>query len=150
MARPRTLPDNEQIIQHLRDDWTYQQIADEYGTTREAVSALVARYRLAPPKVGRHHEFIPWTIAPEHRRDAPLRKLRYYSRRMQGEELTAAEEKALDNWLAEMNSWINPDTGLRGVVLAYSREDGWYYVPRELDDGDGIVRQPSEAQRQAG
>lgn len=140
MARPRTLPDNEQIIQHLRDDWTYQQIADEYGTTREAVSALVARYRLAPPKVGRHHEFIPWTIAPEHRRDAELRKLRYYSRRMQGEQLTYAEEKSLDNWLAELDT----------VVLTYTREGGFDYVPRMPEDGDGIVRMPAEARRQAG
>jgi hypothetical protein len=138
MSRPRTLPDNEQVVRHLRDGWTYQQIADEYGTSREAVSALVSRHRLAPPKVGRHSEFIPWTIAPEHRRFAELRKLRYYSRRMQGEQLTHAEEKALDNWLREMDTG-HPDFR---VVVAYDRTVGWHYVEREPEDGDGIIRRP--------
>lgn len=143
MPRPRTLPDNETIVSLLRQDWSYQQIADEYGTSREAVSALVSRYNLAPPKVGRHHEFIPWAIAPEHRRYSELRKLRYYSRRMQGEPLTYAEEKALDNWLHDMNT-ANPQGPL---VLAYDRDhpsgDGWHYVPRLPEDGDGIIRPPA-------
>lgn len=139
MARPRTLPDNDQIAKHLNDDWTYTRIAEKYGTTREAVSALVLRYGMAPPKVGRHAAFIPWTIAPEHRRYAELRKLRYYSKRMQGEPLTFAEEKALDNWLAEMNA--DPDCPM---VLAYNRVDGWHYVEREPSDGDGIVRRPPD------
>lgn len=47
---PRRLPAREEIVRQHKSGLTYQQIADRYGTTRQAVGKEMLKYRAEQKK----------------------------------------------------------------------------------------------------
>lgn len=80
----------------------------------------------------------PWRVRVEHTGDGIEHRLYDFSRRLQGVELTPAQERLLDDFLAFLDKHqlvvdYNPDTA-----------DGWVLRRREPDDDvDNIIRAPS-------
>lgn len=137
------LPDKTELRRMRDAGMTHQQIADEvqqrtgYRVTRNAVTVALQRHGLSGKPV-RYVEEIPWRVRERHERNYALAMLRLYARRQHGKKLNTDQTQRLDSWLAQLEE--------HGRVVAYSADspDGFYYVPRLPEDGDGIIRRPAE------
>ena len=142
MPAPRKLPDNTTLRQLRAQNWTLQQIADEYDVTEAAVWKALERAGFTEAKET-YQDIIPWEIDPKHRSTAIAQRFRSIMRIKRGQELNANEQHLLDTWLQAMKE--------ADVVLDYhkdappndaSRKGGFFYVKREPRDEGGIVRMP--------
>lgn len=138
-ARVRRTPDRETLLALAEQELSNKEIAEKYGVTTEAVRQAYLREGLTPPKAGsrmRHQDFIPWKhIRSDHAGDMLVRRLRYYSKRMQGKPLRNQESRLLDDWLAFMdgeNRWGVP------LSVHYSRTEGFWLEPRQPGDRNYI------------
>lgn len=141
------LPDRTELRRMRDQGMTHQQIADAvkaktgYEVTRNAVTMALARHGLSGP-VTRYSEEIPWRVRQKHERHYALAMLRLFARRRRGAKLTVDQTQRLDSWLAQLAD--------HGRVVYYHPDsiEGFYYVPRTDEDGDGIIRRPTEAEQQ--
>ncbi len=137
------LPDKTELRQMRDQGMTHQQIADEvfrrtgYKVTRNAVTVALQRHGLAEKPV-RYSEEIPWRVKERHERNYALAMLRAYARRNRGIKLNIDQRQRLDSWLAQLAE------NDRVVTYRPDSPDGFYYVPRLPEDGDGIIRRPAE------
>jgi hypothetical protein len=140
MVAPSKLPDVEVLIK-LKNDHSYQQIADMFGVHQSAVYQKLRNTRAVKPRAN-HSELIPWYVSKKHDSARPVRMLRLLGRRQKGEELRKVPGQQLDKWLRELNE--------ADVVVCYDPNyppnpaseltGGFYYEPRTRDDGDNVIR----------
>jgi hypothetical protein len=134
MGRPRTLPDKDDL-RRLLDTHTQTEVAAMFGVSRAAVSSMVQRYDIAPPKE-RYDDVIPWRVKVVHQRAFPLRMLRLYARRLRGKHLDSREERYLDAFLdklKEMNAVVGYDAAL---------PEGFFYTDPRPGVDTGLIRVP--------
>jgi hypothetical protein len=155
MPAHRKLPDNDMLLQLLRQGWTHRQIADEYGVTTQAVFAAVRLIPGATKPRPTYSDELPWTLAAEHRHARPAALLRHLGRRnanlAAGREpnagLSDSKAATLDRWLERMQA--------DGLVVVYDRRippnpaspehGGFAYVRRTADDDpNSLVRRPAK------
>ncbi len=133
MGTERRLPEADDLRHELALGATQADLARAYGVSRQAVSAMVQRERVAPPRVS-HKRWVPWTIAVEHSYHYLVERLHDLARRELGQPLTDKATRQLDAWLVRMAQL--------DVVVDYNREDGFHLVRRRPEDGDGYIRKP--------
>ena len=126
MGRPRLAPDKEELQKLLRAGHSHAEIAqmmtERHGKPVKpgTISAAVSTLGLSKAKP-RYKDFLPWRVETKHLDAYPARMLRLYARRQEGRDIPENQESRLDSWLQEIN-------GL-GVVVAYSRDYGFFYAP---------------------
>lgn len=139
MGAPRYLPSDSILQRMVERGMTHAQIAEEVSRetgvriARSTVSAALSRAGLTQRV--RYLDTIPWSpIKTEHNHHYALTMLRAKAKRDQGIELDSDLEERLDSWLQRLadNDAV--------VAYVYESPDGFYYVPREPGDGDGITR----------
>ena len=140
------VPDETQMRRYVERGLTQQQIADQYEKdtgircSRAAIGMALARYDMTTSRPRpRHTDLLPWEVRQEHRMMNDARMLRFEARRRAGMELREKDRKALEGWLLrlkEQNAVVHyePDT-----------DKGWWWVPREPQDGRSIIRRPKKA-----
>lgn len=138
MAPTKKLPDDDVLLKHVADGLSNREIADKYGTTPEAVrQALVKLGIKRGPERPNHAHYLPWRVRSDHVNDLLARRLRTYSKRMQGKPLTQTESRLLDSWVKFMDG----ENSL-GIPLSvhYDRrdDDGFWLEPRQAGDRDYI------------
>lgn len=134
MARPRILPDADDLGALRRDGKTYQEIADMYGVTVGAVHVALTRSNLIDNPRARHQEEIPWRVKADHAGSYPAQMLRLAARTRKGEELPPYKKRYLENWLKRLAA--------QDVVVGYHDEDGFYYTKRRQGVDTGLIRKP--------
>ena len=144
MPAPRSLPSDSTLLKWRDEGLTHQQIADRVydregvRVTRSAVS--VSLHRAGETHKVRYLEQVPWDrIKAVHNQEYPLTMLRSLARRNRGLPISQIQSERLDSWLERL--------GEEQAVVHYEpqSEHGFYYVPRQPEDGDGYVRKPSRA-----
>jgi hypothetical protein len=139
------LPDRTELRRMKDSGMTHQQIADEVEkrtgqkVTRNAVTMAMARHGLSGNPT-RYSEEIPWRVRQKHERHYALAMLRLYARRRRGVKLSREQEQRLTSWLGQLHE------NDRVVYYQADSPEGFYYVPRLPEDGDGIIRRPEEEQ----
>lgn len=139
MASVRKLPSDDVLRKHVEDGMTTADIATKYDVSHEAVRQV--RQRAGVPAARQrptHAHYIPWgPLRGDHVGHLLVRRLRSYSKREQGRELSASDARRLDEWLAYMDG-ANP----LGVPLSvwYERTDeqGFWLAPRGAGDRNYI------------
>lgn len=140
MASVRRLPSADLLREHVERGETNREIGERYGVSGEAVRQALGRYGVERPDASRrpnHAHYVPWRLRGDHVNDVLARRLRSYSKRQQGRQLSETESRLLDEWLKFMDG----DNSL-GVALSvhYDRNDdeGFWLAPREARDRDYI------------
>ncbi len=133
MGAERRLPEADELRRKLALGATRADLARAYGVSRQAVSAMVQRERVAPPRIS-HKGWVPWVVAPQHSFHYLAERLHDLARRELGQPLTDKAVRQLDAWLVKMHEL--------DVVVDYNREDGFHLVRRRPEDGAGYTRQP--------
>jgi hypothetical protein len=130
-------PDHEVLRLVLEEGRTLRSVADEYGATRQAVSAcLHDNGAYAPNAVMPYREWIPWRVRVPHNNDKIVRRLRRYARWQMGETFSEKEINNLSRWISRMRQL--------GVVVDYDPKAGFFYSPRRPDEPrDALIRQPA-------
>lgn len=137
------LPDRTELRRMKDAGMTHQQIADEVEkrtgqkVTRNAVTMAMARHGLSSNPT-RYSEEIPWRVRQKHERHYALAMLRLYARQRRGVKLNREQSQRLTSWLGQLQG------ADRVVFYEPESPDGFYYVPRLPEDGDGIIRRPVE------
>jgi hypothetical protein len=151
MPAHKRLPDNDTLLQLLNQNWTYQQIADRYGVTTQAVFLAARRIPGATQPRPTYKEELPWALAKEHHHARPAAYLRSLGRRRANvaagrpvnEGLTEKKANALDRWLEGLER--------DGQVVIYDRRippnpasssGGFAYVPRLPSDNPELPVRP--------
>ncbi len=141
MAAPRYLPSDSILQNMVERGMTHAQIAQhvtkETGVhvSRSTVSAALSRAGLTNRV--RYTDTIPWSpIKTEHNHHYALTQLRIKARLDAGQDVPAEVVERYESWLARLRD--NDAV----VAYVYDSPDGFYYVPREAGDGDGIIRRP--------
>jgi hypothetical protein len=138
MPGVRKLPTGEALVRHAADGMTNKEIGELYGVTGEAVRQALekAGFTRDNPRPS-HAYYIPWKVRADHVGDVLARRLRAYSKRQQGKQLTETESRLLDEWLKFMDGGNS-----QGVPLSvhYDRTDdeGFWLEPRQYGDRDYI------------
>lgn len=140
------MPDKATLRRWLEQEGlTRQQVVDrveaETGVRVKpsAVSMAMSRYGLAPRR-NRWDDLIPWRVKAEHQYQKEVILLRKLGRRKAGLANSEKNDAWLDSWLAELKQAGNP-------VVDYYEDtpEGFWYVPRVPEDGDGdydVIRRP--------
>jgi len=141
MPRPRTLPDDEILV---RDKdflgLSLNEIADKYGVSKQAVSALFIEMgrpwgAVAPVN---YRDYLPWEIGRDHQALDAAQRLRAHIRWRTGHPSTDAQLRRLSNWHARITR--------ENVTVVYDPvlPSPWIYVPRTASDGELIIRWPAD------
>lgn len=139
MASAKKLPEVDVLLEHAtKEGLTNHEIGKLYGTTGEAVRQALARVGFRRGE-GRptHAYYIPWKVRSDHMGDVLARRLRTYSKRQQGKDLSDTEARLLNDWLKFMDG--GNSLGLP-LSVHYDRndEDGFWLEPRQPGDRDYI------------
>jgi hypothetical protein len=136
MPAHRKLPSGYLLKRMADSGMTHQQIADEFGVGRSAVS--VAMHREGHTNPVRYDDTLPWRVKVAHSGSIHQWMLRVAHRKQHGGKVSADEERRYESWLREMHE--------KDAVVAYfpNSELGFYWVPREPGDGE-LIRPPQEA-----
>jgi hypothetical protein len=125
MAR-RKLPSDEHVAHLVQElGFTYEQIAAQYGCTRQAVYAAMTAVGQRSPRGPQfsYREWIPWKgIKVEHNNQLLIRRLRLYARAQLKQPLTPAQTAQLDQWLTYMRE--------HNAIVVYDRDAGFRLAPR--------------------
>lgn len=141
MARPRVIPGDDQLRRMVERGMTHVQIAEQVSketgvqVSRSTISAAISRAGLSQRI--RYSSTVPWSpIKTEHNHHYALEMLRVAARIEAGDKVPAAR-------LDRFNSWERRLRESDAVVAyRYNSPDGFYYVPRRPEDGDGLIRIP--------
>lgn len=139
---PRKLPELNVLMEHARQGLTNKQIAEMYGASDEAVRQQFAKagVRRGPERAD-HGRYLPWRIRADHVGDYCAKRLRAFSKREQGWELSEQESKLLDEFLEYMdgdNPWGAP------LSVWYSKTEG-FWVQRRRDGDRDYIHPPQAA-----
>lgn len=139
MARPRKIPDVNQLLTWREQGWTHQRMAEHiYETTgelvsRSTISAALSRAGKSSNKP-RYKDVLPWRVREIHAREYPARMLRALGRRLAGTELDERDDQRLESWLTALAD--------ANAVVGYDPDNdkqGFHYIDPSGDDGsDGI------------
>lgn len=133
MAKPSKLPDAHVLRDlHLVMKMTYEQIAKEYGVSKQAVQFKLSSVGYAPQGRDRY-KVIPWDLSPEHTKQRRAQLLRAHMRDMDGEEVSGKLGTELPGFRRR----------LRDKVLDYRPSEGLVFVDREPRDNGLVLRWPS-------
>ena len=135
MARPRILPDADELGRLRREGWTYDQIAERYGVTRSAVHVALVRSNLIETPRPRYDNEIPWTVSTKHSNTYQASMLRMAARRLHGGKINPARERYLDNWVQHLEE--------ADAVVGYHPDRGFYYTKRRPGVDTWLVRKPN-------
>ena len=118
---------------HLLLKMTYDEIAQQYGATKQAVQIKLSTIGYAPQGRERY-KLIPWDLAPEHTKQRRAQLLRAHMRDMEatgklGSELPGFRRR------------------LKTKVLDYSPSEGLVFVNRSPEDEDLILRWPTDMEK---
>ena len=141
-------PSKQELAALLGQGLTQKQIVDEWEAksghrvARSTIAMAIERYGLksSNPRP-RYEDTLPWEVHIEHAHHTDARMLRLEGRRRRRGKLTEKEKRLLTNWtklLHESNAVVHYDP---------LTEKGWWWVPREPEDGGDIIRRP-EAHKQ--
>lgn len=138
------LPSGDALMKHVQDGLSNKQIGMMYGTTPEAVRMALAKLGVKNgPGKNDHSHYLPWRLRADHVSDPLARRLRSYSRRQQGMELTAGDARLLDEWITFMEGG-NPWKVKLSVHYDRLDPDGFWLEPEKPGDRD-YISPPSEA-----
>lgn len=143
MPSTRKLPSIDVLTALREAGQSNNKIAEQYGTTAEAVRQAFARAKLPTAREPRmnHRELIPWRVRSDHLQHTLVKRLRLYGRFQKGAQLDHVQQTTLDNWLKFMEGDND-----RGVPLAvhydYSDPEGFWLEPRRPGDRD-LVSPPT-------
>lgn len=138
MPGTRKLPEPDVLVRHATEGLTNKEIGELYGVTGEAVRQALekAGYERTSGRPS-HAYYLPWKIRSDHIGDVLARRLRAYSKRMQGKPLSDSDARLLDEWLKFMDGGNS-----LGVPLSvhYDRQDddGFWLEPRQPGDRDYV------------
>jgi hypothetical protein len=118
---------------HMLLNMTYEDIARQYGASKQAVQIKLATIGYAPQGRDRY-KLIPWELSSEHTKQRRAQLLRAHMRDVDGQEATGKLGSELPGFRRR----------LRTKVLDYSPEDGLIFVDRTPKDGDLIIRWPED------
>lgn len=148
----KVLPDKEVFQKWLEEDPppTQQQMVERIfemtgqRVTRPAISMALRRYGFKPMK-NRWSDLLPWRVREEHLHTYIPNQLRWEAARRAGWPNGKPKDeviRTLDFWLKELDTWTNAEGERTGAVVHYEPDsvDGWFYVPREPRDYDGIPK----------
>lgn len=127
------------LLEHARSGMSNREIAELYGVTGEAVRQALAKegFRRNDSRPN-HAHYLPWRVRADHVGDTLARRLRAYSKRVQGMPVSDTENRLLDEWLQFMNG-----ANSLGLALSvhYDRTDpdGFWLEPRRPADRDFIA-----------
>lgn len=129
-----------EVLQRLKGEGkTNREIADMYGAKPEGVRVAFIRCGMKPPRAGSrydHTRFFPWkSMRSDHKSDFLAKRLRALSKKVQGGQLGAGEDRLTDEFTSYMdgtNRWGLP------LSVHYDRDEGFYLAPREPGDRDYI------------
>lgn len=136
MARPRILPDTSTLKHWVEDEGlTHEAIADRIAQetgqrpARATVSVAISRAGISEPR-HRFKDEIPWRLTGKDLKAYPVRMLRLLGHRRNENDLTEAENKRLDNWLAMLER--------ENAVVAWDPDStpAVFYIDRQPGDGD--------------
>lgn len=138
MASAKKLPDCDVLVEHANSGLTNLEIGEIYGVSGEAVRQQLVKCGYRRPSLRPSHaHYLPWKIRGDHMGDKLARRLRSYSKRQQGKDLSDRDARLLDEWLKFMDG-NNP----AGIPLSvhYDRTDpdGFWLEPRRSGDRDYI------------
>lgn len=132
------LPGGTVVTELHKQGLSNQAIGDRYGTTGEAVRLHLKRAGVVVPRSRNDHShYVPWRLRADHSHDIIARRLRLYSKKQQGGQLSEEDDRKLRDFLDFMDG-ANP----HGVKLSvhYDRTDaeGFWLEPRKPGDRDYI------------
>ncbi|MFJ8041196.1 hypothetical protein ACIRBX_11890 [Kitasatospora sp. NPDC096147] len=123
-----------------------QEIADQYGVTLQAVAKRLAEqnYYRRPLAAAVVNDILSeaWSIltvdnGPSHHSSSPAQSLKVWMRRRLG-------DASLSERQAHTADLFEKRLRTRGLVLDYSRERGFEWVPRLPTDGHLAIRWPAD------
>lgn len=137
MVAGRKLPSDDVLAGYAEQGMSNREIGNLYGTSSEAVRQALVRAGISKPERPSHARYLPWRIRADHVGHTLARRLRAYSKRVQGRHLAEGEARLLEEWLAFMdggNRWGLP------MSVHYDRNDpqGFWLEPRQPGDRDYI------------
>lgn len=140
MAGRRLLPDNAQLLRHIDNGMTHEEIGQLYGTTRQAVTLRLNG--LNPPRVNRREW--PWEVQTRHKRGWLYLALSYYViARTKERTLRKQEQHTLTAFL-DMMDQLNGD-----FVVDYYPDTAVGFQLRERieghDEADSLIGVPHES-----
>lgn len=140
------IQDEQEVLGWFREGWTYQQMSAEYRRKYDIEMTATAwgnfRHRRGlPRRQAMDDALVPWLVRPEHRNNYLLSMLRMESRRVAGLVMREVASRKLTSWKSKLAA--------RGQVVTYDpgSTSGFSYVPRQPEDGDGLIRQPARSTR---
>jgi hypothetical protein len=141
----RLVPDKVTLKKWIEDEGlSRREIADRIEAQTgqrpvlSTISMAAARYGIEPQR-NRHEDVLPWRVKDEHGRTKEAVLLRKLGRRKAGLKNSPRDEIWLDGWLAELKEKNAV------VTYVYDSPEGFYYIPRLPEDGDGeydVIRRP--------
>jgi hypothetical protein len=149
MPAPR-IP-RQQVLQWLREGKTQLWIVDKLRdmgieATQPAISRIKTVYgdedMAGDTRTLARSRFIPWELLPEHRDYHVPKMLRYYTRRMDGEDNPAGMDRQLDRWLARLQAADAVVVYDPSPVMVKFEGYPFFYLPRRRGEV-GPVRMPS-------
>src|SRR5689334_19261330 len=99
MVAKQLLPATNVIVDLMNKGHTHEMIAAKYGVGPQAVYRQLQAAGLTQERPD-YSSLIPWRVDRKHNDAAPIRNLRWRGKRNLGKEITAAERRRLDAWLA--------------------------------------------------
>ncbi|MEU6056997.1 hypothetical protein [Streptomyces sp. NPDC047097] len=137
----KKIQDEGEVVRWFEAGWTYDEMSAEYLRKYkiETKPSMWGNFRYRkglPRRIARDDELIPWAMEKGHRQLYPVIMLRIEARMKAGMEVPEDSLKRLEAWkksLTENNAVVHYDP---------ETEEGFFYVPREEQDGDGLIREP--------
>ena len=143
MPTVRKLPDTATLRRLRSQGWTQKQIAETYGASESAVWKALQRAGYIEPQVT-YKDILPWDIAEAHKATAIMERFRSIVKQRKGAPLRPDEEQLLNRWLRDLEA--------HDLVVAYHQEappnsastkGGFYYIPKDAEQDDWIIRRPT-------
>lgn len=162
MASGEELPSPSELRRLLSEGWTMRGIADEYGSSLQAVYNKTSIARIVKEfSVRSENEFMPWKpMRPAHQSSKTARMLRMDQRLKSQEEGIAHALLSSGNSAAQdaMRSLVEPLRRLEcnDFVISYHFDtpsnrfepDGGFFIrPRRSGDLPGIMQLPSSSEQ---
>ncbi|MGZ4659648.1 MAG: helix-turn-helix domain-containing protein [Arthrobacter sp.] len=143
MPAIRKLPDSTTLRRLRAQGHTQKEIADAYGASESAVWKALQRAGYIDP-VMTYKDILPWDIDEAHKATAVMERFRSIVKQKKGTPLRPEEETLLNRWLADLaaNDLVvnyHPEAPANAASL----KGGFYYVPKDHEMDDWIIRRPT-------
>ncbi|WP_434439750.1 hypothetical protein [Lentzea sp. E54] len=137
-GRPRKLPDDDTLREHLEAGMTQGDIARKYNVRQQSVSIAIRRMQ-SEGSEDRELPAWPWPTKLAHRQGRNYKAMVAYKRWSAGLQVTP-DQLQLAKRLKEITDQLN-------CVITYDTEHGFVYTNRRPEDGSEmfVVRDPTRA-----